>query len=706
MGEKTRCLVNGSIDRAAQILPSTIQSTILARFDRLAPEEQLMLKVAAVIGQVFPYGALRDTLKDSLEITETDLKAHLDDLTYLGYIRHEASDSVVTFAFKHIIIREVIYQSLLFDRRRQLHRAVARWYEEKYTPGGNNRLKPVPANSHLTVTRTLPPAQTPLAPYFSLLVYHWHQAGEEDREQGYAALLGEQATREFANAEALGYLSRALDLTPENDLRGRYNLLLAREMIYGRRGDRERQAVDLKSLVNLVERAQKPSWTANVYFRFASYAEITGNYADALAALESTVTYARQIYDDRIECRAYLLWARVLWLRGDFEVANNLLQKALKLVKERQLDDLEADVFHQYAQLNRLRGQLVIAQQQAQISLELAQKLADTLLVAHNFVVLGQISCQQGRFREAEDTFEQSVPIFFETGYQSDQFEALIGIGAVRYWEGQYEAARDYFEQALDIARLTSSQRSIAIALSWLGDYFAVLGDYLTAQSYVGQALGICRELRIPLWEAKFLGQLARIYYGVGEHRTSKRYCESSLAMIKQTYAPEIEGEVQTFLGHASAANKEQAAAAMAYEAAIQLRKELGQPHAEISPAVGLAAVRLAEDRTDEALGLVEECLGWLSDHGPAGVESPILVYLKIYYILKDVADPERSYQVLETAYQTLQQYADIFRDDALRYQYLNHVRSHRHLLQLWGEKDAIDFRSRPRSIDQSEVPE
>ena len=70
------------------------------------------------------------------------------------------------------------------------------------------------------------------------------------------------------------------------------------------------------------------------------------------------------------------------------------------------------------------------------------------------------------------------------------------------------------------------------------------------------------------------------------------------------------------------------------------------------------------------------------------------------------MADPERSYQVLETAYQTLQQYADIFRDDALRYQYLNHVRSHRHLLQLWGEKDAIDFRSRPRSIDQSEVPE
>ena len=210
------------------------------------------------------------------------------------------------------------------------------------------------------------------------------------------------------------------------------------------------------------------------------------------------------------------------------------------------------------------------------------------------------------------------------------------------------------------------------------------MGDHLTAQSYVGQALGICRELRIPLFEAEFLGQLARIYYDVGEHKTTKRYCESLLAIIQQIDAPEIRGEAQTFLGHALAANNEHSAAATTYEAAIQLRRELGQSHAEISPTVGLAAVRLVEGRADEALELVEKCMTWLSAHGAVGVESPVLVYLKMYYILKNAASPERSFQVLEIAYHTLQQYAENFSDDALKYQYLNHVKSHRHLSKLW----------------------
>lgn len=133
MQDKVRCLISGDLARAAQTLPATIQNIVLARLDRLPPEKQLILRVAAVIGQTFPYNILRDTLKKYLEIKERLLNVYLNDLVHLGLIQTEEAEAGITYySFKHTITREVTYQSLLFDRRRQLHRGVAQWYEEAY----------------------------------------------------------------------------------------------------------------------------------------------------------------------------------------------------------------------------------------------------------------------------------------------------------------------------------------------------------------------------------------------------------------------------------------------------------------------------------------------------------------------------------------------------------------------------------------------
>jgi class 3 adenylate cyclase/predicted ATPase len=707
MEGKARCLLTGNIARAAQTLPATIQSTILSRLDQLPPEKQLMLKVAAVIGQTFAHPVLGDTLRSNLDMTEVDLKTHLDDLVYLGFIYREASDPIVTYAFKHIIIREVIYQSLLFDRRRQLHRKVALWYEEKFTPGTDELL---PSDStpdtHLTVTRTLPPAQAPLAPYYSLLAYHWHQGEDEEKELFFVTLLGEQAVSQYANAEALGYLSRALDLAPEQDLRARYKLLLARETVYNRRGDRERQLADLKTLSGIVSKLKNPYYAAAVSLRYATCTEMLSQYKESLQLIQDTIAFARQARDATTECRAYLVWSRILSVQGKLDTARERINRAKKLARKLRLKHVEADVYHHFAMLNRLEGDFSTAHQQSQLSLKNSQALRDRLLAADNFNELGKVALKLGQFEQATHYFEQALPIFFETGYTFPEFEATIGIGQIHFWHGAFEASRDYFEQALDKARFSNSQVGMATALSHLGRFYSAVGDYPTAQSYVGQALGISRELEMVRGEAEALGYLAQIYYKIGDHRTGKRYCELALAKLRDNInAPETNCEVQTYLGHTLVAGNAPTAAMTAYTEAVELRRGMEQSHATINPLVGMAVVLLADNNVDEALKIAQDSLTWLNTHGTAGVDSPGWVYLKLYHIIKHTGDSAQAESVIEAAYQMLRKNAKTFTDETLEYKYLHQVKEHQHILTIWsGQEPARSHRTGPRSIKNKRV--
>jgi len=76
-GQKV-CVINRDLAEAAQKLPDTIEGIVLSRLDRLPPEKQLTLKVAAVIGRTFAFPTLHDTLGEHLEIPEYEGKIPLD----------------------------------------------------------------------------------------------------------------------------------------------------------------------------------------------------------------------------------------------------------------------------------------------------------------------------------------------------------------------------------------------------------------------------------------------------------------------------------------------------------------------------------------------------------------------------------------------------------------------------------------------------
>src|SRR6267143_3273758 len=100
-------------------LPDTVQATVLARLDQLAPEERRVIQLGSVFGRAFrPPGLL------ALEPKLTSVEEVIERLVDKDLLRPTGTD---IFAFRHILIREVAYQTLTRAERGRLHAAAAAW---------------------------------------------------------------------------------------------------------------------------------------------------------------------------------------------------------------------------------------------------------------------------------------------------------------------------------------------------------------------------------------------------------------------------------------------------------------------------------------------------------------------------------------------------------------------------------------------------
>src|SRR5438445_432780 len=106
-----------------ETLPDTVQATVLARLDLLEPAERRLLQLGAVFGRSFPLSGI-----SALEPSPEDVETVADQLVAKDLVRATGRDQ---FTFRHILIREVAYQTLTRGGRARYHAAAAAWLEER-----------------------------------------------------------------------------------------------------------------------------------------------------------------------------------------------------------------------------------------------------------------------------------------------------------------------------------------------------------------------------------------------------------------------------------------------------------------------------------------------------------------------------------------------------------------------------------------------
>src|SRR5207244_11652903 len=153
----------------------------------LSPARTLTLKVASVIGPRFALRTLRDIYP--LPAEAGALLENLQALTRLDLVAPVTAAPEPTYEFRHKITQEVAYELMPPAQSKELHRALAEWYERSYAED--------------------------LSPFHAFLAYHWRKADVPARAVDHLELAGVQALRTFANDEAIGFLPQAISLHAE-----------------------------------------------------------------------------------------------------------------------------------------------------------------------------------------------------------------------------------------------------------------------------------------------------------------------------------------------------------------------------------------------------------------------------------------------------------------------------------------------------------
>ena len=161
-------------------IPDNLQGLVMARVDRLDEEAKEVLKTAAVIGRRFLYRVAREVTQ-----ARQDLDRQLARLVDAELLRRDERLFEVEYLFRHALVQEVAYESLLLEQRRRLHKAVGDSIETLFSER--------------------------LEEFYGLLAYHFTRAEVWSKAKAYLILAGDQAGRLAGDSEALGYYRRAFD---------------------------------------------------------------------------------------------------------------------------------------------------------------------------------------------------------------------------------------------------------------------------------------------------------------------------------------------------------------------------------------------------------------------------------------------------------------------------------------------------------------
>ncbi|MHA2496040.1 MAG: ATP-binding protein, partial [Candidatus Hodarchaeales archaeon] len=161
------------------VVPHSLNDVLMARIDRLEERTRELIKVASVIGRNFFYRILAEVAKSI-----GDIDKRLDYLKEVQLIRERRRMEELEYLFKHALVQEVAYESILLQKRRQLHETIADSIEKVF--------------------------KKRLHEFYGMLAFHYSMGENAEKAEQYLIKAGEEALRSSASSEALHYFQEAL----------------------------------------------------------------------------------------------------------------------------------------------------------------------------------------------------------------------------------------------------------------------------------------------------------------------------------------------------------------------------------------------------------------------------------------------------------------------------------------------------------------
>jgi tetratricopeptide (TPR) repeat protein len=570
-GLLNRCVISGDLAQANRTLPHSIQGLVLARVDRLPSGQQLTLKVASVIGRVFPFRTLHAV--HPVEADRLRLPDHLEALVRLDVTLLETPEPELAYAFKHIITQEVAYESLLYAHRRELHHRVGEHLERTYPDS--------------------------LEEYYELLAHHYVQSGDRDKSWDYLLKAGDKARDKYANEAAIAYYNEALSTDGDtSDVHRVHESLAGVLALAGRYGE----ALDHYASARALVEAQTPSddhahHLADLCCQTAAVCEKRSEYKRAFEWLERGLGYLDETKPTIEAARIYLMGGGLFYRQGEYDEAVDWCQKSLTLASQiatREGQQVMGRACYLLGLVSIRCGDLHYAVQLCRESIHIYQQIDDLVGQANAYNNLASAYFNQGDWARASDANHKSLAIRQEIGDVHGQAMIANNLAEIYLYRGQWTQATSLYGQNRAIAGQIGATLLEAVTLSNLAHVHIYQENWTEAETCLGRSQAIFAEIGSV---EGFLAELERrwgeFYLRTGKLDQALDHARRSIGLAVEQDNPLEEGMSRRVLGQIHLARGEWGPAEAALRQSLRALKRLNSEYEAAKTELSLARLAM-----------------------------------------------------------------------------------------------------------------
>jgi len=625
-------------------IPDSIQGVIRARLDRLEPDMKKMLEYAAIIGRTFRSAILEQTYgKDHLIIS-----LNLVVLEEYEYIEKTGNEPELEYAFRHPMLHEVTYNSILRKTRRNMHQKTAMVIEKMY----GNRLDDVT----------------------ELLAYQYGKSDNTEKAIEWLKKAAEKAKDRFANDEAIKLFSQILEITKENIEKNRsvacdcYGALGA---IYALKGE---NTLALESYEAMLHNAGDDKIKASEARRgIAEVYEILGKWDDALKILEETedVLSDKSVSEMLGKFEIYNLRSNIYKVKGELDKALKSCETALDILDDAALKDPRNVETRKIKKLRNLgvgsmasvhytKGEFAKAIALWENLLKVSEELNDKRTSNSALNNLGVAYFSIGKLDKAVAMYQKGLKISQQIGDIQVIGRTTSNLGVAYYLSGDYTRAIELFQKYLAISEEIGDKRGTAITNGNLGISYYNLGNLKLAHQFFIKQLEISRVLGFRHGIVKATISLAHIYDDWGEYEEARQNCERSIEISAQMNNENMLGVAYFNLGninkHEGNVGKAKEYFTQSENILIEAASKMEDRQELLNLYILLAELKfnlavLSEDKKTEdmiknALQYVDNALGIAEELDSRFSKGKCYVtYSKIFFILSDFKKAEKYFR-------------------------------------------------------------
>jgi tetratricopeptide (TPR) repeat protein len=517
-------------------------------------------------------------------------KEILDTLNYLAqhdFIEPQSYGLSRGYRFRHGLVSDAIYSTLLARERKNLHQQVAEAIESVN-------------KGHLEEQ-------------VEILAHHYSRSYQLDRALSYLVMAGKKAMRDFANEQARQHFVTALGLLSKIG----YTTELAYDIQTGLgdilvvNGEYPAARSHYSTALEIILEDGTPFWLqhqSTLHRKIATTFERQGDYEKALARLQAAeMVLTESDESDQIELAS--IYNDIGWThfrRGNVDVAETHLMNALEIVMDTDEYQVIASIYNRLGGIYFTKGDMDKADFYTRQSLDLREKMGELALAARSYNNLGLIAWKRGRLTDAMSYFERS----FETQKELGDIEVLIelntNLGFLQMEYGRPELAERYILEAIEMARKVGHSHHLSTCYVHLTELYLQMSAYDKALEYREKAAQEIERIGGNEFKVTLQVHAGLANLGFGNKEEARAASKEALRLLKvyeKSTQVGLDDQAGIFqlLGRIAQEEGQLARARYYYQRAIELLQQSNRPLPAARTMVRIVELLVLEKNKPEA---------------------------------------------------------------------------------------------------------